>query len=136
MPRRLATLAATATLVLALSAAPALASSVTVFSFPAAGETIVCGPHTYTFTSGDFLVVARDSSIAAHLTASHVWATDGTETFKVVGTETYTDVAGRLTSKVMFISAGGGIADSINIVVRYDRNGIPLVGFDLGTCEF
>ena len=100
------------------------------------GLTIGCGDHTYTFTSGDFLVVARDPSLAAHLTASHVWATDGNETFRVVGAETYSEPAGRLTAKIMFVRSGGGIADSINIVLRDDKDGNMLVGFSRGTCGF
>lgn len=136
MGRRIATLVAMSALALALSASPALASPVTVFSFPAAGESIDCGDHTYTFTSGDFLVVARDPSLAAHLTARHVWATDGDETFRVVGAETYSDPAGRLTAKIMFVRSGGGIADSINIVLRDDKDGNMLVGFSRGTCGF
>jgi hypothetical protein len=136
MPRRLATLAGTGILALALSASPALASPVTVFPFPAAGESVVCGDHTYTFTAGDFLVVARDTSTAAHLTARHVWATDDDQLFRVVGAETYNDPAGRLTSKLMFISPGGGIADSVNIVARYDKDGNLFVGVDQGTCGF
>lgn len=134
MPRRLATLAAAAMFSLALSASPALASPVTVVPHPAAGESITCGDRTYTFTSGEYLVVARDPSIAAHLTLSHVWATDGDSTFRVVGAETYTDPAGRLTSKIMFVGSGGGIADSINIVLRTNPHG----GFflDFGTCGF
>lgn len=136
MRSRLATLAATAAFALALSASPALASPVTVASFPAAGEIITCGGNTYTFTSGEFLVIARDPSVAAHVTVDHVWATDGDALFRVVGAETYSDSAGRLTLKLMFVGSGRGIADSINVVLRYDKDGNLRVGIDSGTCGF
>jgi hypothetical protein len=136
MRRRFATLAATAAVALVLSASPALASPGTVASYPAAGEVITCGVHTYTFTSGEYVVVARDPSVAAHVTVSHVWATDGDASFRVVGAETYSDSAGRLTVKLMFVGSSGGIADSLNIVLRYDRDGNMHVGIDSGTCGF
>lgn len=147
MKRRLAALAAMSMLALALGAAPVAASAVGHFTFLAveAGNAqdefgplvIACGPNTYTATDGWFSVVTRDSSLAAHMTAHQVQAVnqDG-KSFSVVGAETYNDPAGRLTSKLMFVGKGGGIADSINIVLRYRADGTMFVGHDRGTCGF
>jgi len=134
------------TLALAFSASPALASPVQHFTFLAtqAGNAedqngplvVTCGPHTYTATSGTFFVVSRDSSTAAHITANDVNAVDQDgRAYRVLGAETYNDTAGRFTSKLMFVSQGGGIADSINVIARY-RDGDLFVGFDQGTCGF
>jgi hypothetical protein len=140
MRQRVATLAAVSALALALSASPALASPVTVVSipwnYPGAFPPVVCSHHTYTLTSGDFLYVTRDPSSAAHVTARNAWATDeGLKPYHVVGAETYNDPDGRFTSKLMFVSQGGGIADSVNIVFRASPNGNGFF-FDRGTCAF
>lgn len=147
MKRRLATLAAISLVALALGATPALASPVQHFSFLAteAGNdldphgplVISCGPNTYTATSGSFSVVTRDSTTAAHITARHVFAVDQDgKSYRVLGMEAYDDLNGRLTAKLMFVGMGGGIADSTNIVARFDDDGNMFVGFDLGTCGF
>ena len=134
MPRRLATLATVSALGLALSVSPALASPVQHGTFPAVGE-IVCGPRTYTFTSGWFFMVARDPSLAAHMTLKDVRAVDQDgQSYRAVGAETYNDPAGRIVSKVMFIRQGGGIVDSVNIVAQDDPNRYPY--FSFGTCGF
>jgi hypothetical protein len=144
MPRRLATLAATAALMLAFafSASPASASPVLHLSFPydyvnpdgsLAFPPVVCSHHTYTFTSGTFKWVGRDVS-AAHFTSIDAWATDEELTpYKVVGGETYSDPS-RLEVKMMFVSQGGGVADSINVVGRANPNGGFF--FDQGTCAY
>ena len=43
---------------------------------------------------------------------------------------------GHFTRKIVFVSQGGGIADSINIVARSYPNGDPHFFFDFGTCGF
>ena len=135
--RRLATLAAASALVLALGATPAFAagSPLTHASYPAtalSAEGPVCG---YTFTTGEFSVVGRDPSSGAHVTAHHVIATRDGASYKVVGSETYSDLKGHLTWKMMFIAQDGGIADSINVVLRYDRNGELLVALENDSCH-
>jgi len=96
---------------------------------------IVCGPRTYTFTSGWFFMVARDPSLAAHMTLKDVRAVDQDgQSYRAVGAETYNDPAGRIVSKVMFIRQGGGIVDSVNIVAQDDPNRYPY--FSFGTCGF
>jgi hypothetical protein len=135
MRRCVSTLAAVSALVFALGASPAMASPVLHGTFPAAGEVIVCGTHTYTFTSGSFFMVARDPSIAAHMTLNQVRAVDQDgKPYRVVGAETYDDAAGRIVSKVMFIGQGGGIVDSVNIVAQDDPSRYPY--FSFGTCGF
>lgn len=144
MRRRLAILAAVSMFALALSASPALAagSPLTQWSEPATALGSLCG---YTFKSGDFTDTFRTADVtldqygnpyipAAHLTLHNVWATDAAgDRFHVVGGEKYVDGWG-LTSKIMFVSQGGGIVASINIVTRDSPNG----GFlhDIGTCSF
>lgn len=136
MGRRIATLVAMSALALALSASPALASRVMVLSRPASElGTVVCSGHTYTFTKGNVIWIGRDFS-AAHFSAIDVWATDEVQTpYHVVGGETYSDAGGRATIKLMFVSQGGGVADSINVVLRAYPAG---TGFflDQGTCGF
>lgn len=127
MRRRLATLAAVSLFVLAFGAAPALAagSPLAHLSFPATdlnAEGPLCG---YTFTSGDVSVVGRDVSTGAHVTLHNVFAEQGGASFKVVGSETYNDLKGHLTMKIMFVRMGGGIADSLNVVFRAGRNFAP-----------
>lgn len=137
MRRRLATLAAVSMFVLAWGAAPALAagSPLTHASIPAEAlneEGPICG---YVFTSGAFSVVGRDFTTAAHLTAHSVVAERGGESYKVVGSEIYDDLKGHLTWKMMFIARGGGLADSINVVLRYDRDGELRVGLENDSCH-
>jgi len=147
MTRRLAAVAAMSMLALALGAAPVAASAVQRFTFLAteAGNAqdssgpmvIPCGSATYTATAGSFTIVTRDPSVAAHITANGVWVEDQSgKEYSVLGAESYNDPAGRLTAKLMIVGRTGGIADSINIVLRYDRGGTMLVGLDLGTCGF
>jgi hypothetical protein len=147
MTRRLAAFAAMSVLALALGAAPVAASAVQRFSFlaveagnaqdPSGPLVIPCGPNTYTATAGSFAVVTRDPSLAAHITASGVWVEDQSgAAYSVLGAESYNDPAGRLTSKLMIVDRAGGIVDSINVVLRYDRAGTLLVGLDLRTCGF
>lgn len=127
MRNRLVTLAAASALALALGAGPALAAGgpLTHDSFPAtdlSAEGTLCG---YDFTSGEFSVVARDPTTAAHVTAHNVIAERDGVSYKVVGSETYNDLKGHLTWKMMFVAKGGGIADSINVVFRAGRNFDP-----------
>jgi hypothetical protein len=152
MGRRLATLAAASSLMLSLGAAPALARSASSgplvhMSLPATALGSMCG---YTFTSGVVSdVFSTKGAIidpttgewlyipAAHVAFHDAWAVNGAGTsFHVVGGETYSDLKGHLASKIMFISPGGGIADSINIVARSYANGELHFAFDLGTCSF
>jgi hypothetical protein len=141
MRRRLAVLATLSGLAIALSASPAMAGPVQHFTLPAtqAGDNfgpmvIPCGARTYTLTSGDFLMVFRDPSVGAHLTARNVWASDQVgRAYRVLGTETYSPT--RFTVDLMFVQPGGGIADSISVVARFNDAGM-FVGLDLGTCSF
>lgn len=139
MQRRLSALAAMSALALTLTASPASASPVFHGSFPATEATedgtLSCGPHTYTFTSGTFVFVSRDTTVGAHITAIDVHAVDASGTdYRVVGTETYADPT-RFVSKLTFVSRGGGFADSINIVGHLSPNGSGHF-FDFGTCAF
>jgi len=140
MKRRFATLAARSALLLAFafafSATPALASRVMVLSFPASDlGTVECSGHTYTFASGNIIWIGRDFS-AAHFSAIDVLATDEVLTpYHVVGGETYSDAGGRLTIKMMFVRQGGGVADSINVVLRAYPAGTGFF-FDQGTCVY
>lgn|GEM_PF-2154892 len=125
-------------LTLGFGVSPAFADSpapMQHLSMPAEGQ-MICGSNTYTFTSGYFNALARDPSVAAHVTLDHVTAVDQDgKTVRVVGAETYNDALNRLTSKVMFISQDAGKVDSVNIVFRAWSNG-HFVGFDFGTCGF
>jgi hypothetical protein len=137
MRRRLATLAAVSMFVLALGASPALAAGgpPTHDTFPATdlnAEGGVCG---YTFTSGEFSVVGRDPSTGAHVTAHDIFAEKDGASYKVVGSETYDDLKGHLTMKIMFVGMGGGIADSVNVVLRYGRDGELLVAMENDSCH-
>jgi hypothetical protein len=148
MRRRLATLAAVSMFALALGATPVAAagSPLTRMSVPAAalgslcGYTFVSGVVTDTFRAADAIVDPATGEIlyipAAHMTLQSVFAERGGNLYKVVGGETYNDLTGHLTSKLMFVSRGGGIADSINIVFRSYPNGDVHVYHDRGTCNF
>jgi hypothetical protein len=82
----------------------------------------MCG---YSVASGEVTVVSRDPSTAAHVTLNNVVAARDGASYKVVGVETYNDLKGHLTWKMMFVAQGGGIADSINVVFRAGRNFDP-----------
>jgi len=143
MRRRLATLAATSALALALGASPAMASPMLHMEIPYNYEEsgvpvfppIVCDAHTYTLTDGVFKWIGRDFS-AAHFTAVNVEAVDeGGTTYRFVGGETYSDPGGRLTITLIFVSQGGGRADTIRVVGRATPAGTGFF-FDWGTCPF
>ena len=72
---------------------------------------------------------------AAHQALDQVIAERDGVSYMVVGRETYNDLKGHLTLKLMFVGKGGGIADNINVVFRTDRNGAQLVAHDLGSCS-
>jgi hypothetical protein len=132
-------------LALALSASPALAAPVGHFYLAwnakdSTGELyfppVVCVNHTYTLVSGGYKYVARDPSLAAHVTPMATWATDEHgHPYHVVGAETYADPGGRFVSKLRFINPGGGITDSVNIVIRFDPAPHQFY-VDFGTCGF
>jgi len=148
MGRRLATLAAAGLFVLVFAATPVLAGGgpLTHWTVPAAELGSLCG---YTFTSGDVTDTFRTADAvvdpatgeilyipAARVTLSHVLAERDGSVYKVVGGEIYSDLNGRLTAKLMFISPSRGIVDSINIVFRSYPTGEPRFLHDLGTCSF
>ena len=145
MRRRLGTFAAMSALALALSASPALAAPVGHFylAYNAVDQNnvpyfppVVCANHTYTLVSGGYKYVARDPSLAAHVTSMGTWATDEKgQPYHVVGAETYADPGGRFVSKLRFINQGGGITDSVNIVIRFDPAQHQFY-VDFGTCGF
>jgi hypothetical protein len=147
MKRHVVALAAMSMLALSLGAAPVSAGAVQHFTFlateagnaddPSGPMVLTCGSNTYTATAGWFSIVTRDPSLAAHMTAHGVRAVnqDGAA-YRVVGAETYNDPAGRLTAKLVFVGRAGGIADSINIVLRANDDGSLRFGHDRGTCGF
>ena len=141
MRRRLAALAATSALVLALSAAPALGAGSPLMHMMGPVEDLgtLCG---YTFQPGGYYTdtfrpgdIGEDGIIhAAHLTLHNAWATDEAgDWFRVLGGETYRDGWGVI-AKIMFVRQSGGIDASISIVVRDAPSG----GFihDVGSCSF
>jgi hypothetical protein len=137
--RRLGTLTALTVLALAFTATPVSAGAVQVFLYPAVqlgdnGPLVVaCEARTYTATSGSFLIVTRDTSSAAHLSAINVHAVDQDgQPYLVLGSETYVDLGGRLTTKLMFVGQGVGMTDSVNVVFRLSPDGGFLLNF--GTC--
>ena len=131
---------------LGLSVAPASASARVHISYSADLLGTMCG---YTFTSGQIAeVFSTDGAVAdpvtgewlyipaAHVTLIGVWATDTAgASYRVVGTETYSDLQGHLTSKIMFVGAGG-VTDSINVVARSYSDGTLHFWFELGSCSF
>jgi hypothetical protein len=146
--RRLATLAATSALLLALGASPASAagSPLTRWSMPAADLGSLCG---YTFTSGAFTSTFRTADVvvdpgtgdayipAAHLTFDHAVAVDGQGvSYRVLGSETYNDLKGHLTSKLLFVGQRGGAVANINVVLRTYKDGTVHLTHDRGTCSF
>jgi hypothetical protein len=136
-------LAAASILALVMATSPALASPLVHFAMNAteAGDgggplAIPCRSQSYRFTAGEFRFIFRDPSVAAHITivgGRAIGELDGLP-YRVVGSETYNDAAGRLTAKIAFVRFGGGIADSVNIVLRDDPNGG--FAFDFGSCGF
>jgi hypothetical protein len=147
MRRRLATLAAVSMFALVLGAAPAMAagSPLTSVTLPAdqlgtiCGYTPVSGSFTETFRTADAVTDPQTGEIvyipAAHVTLHNVVATRDGASFKVVGTETYNDLKGHLTLKIMFVAKGGGLADSVNVVLRYDHNGVLFVAHENDSCH-
>lgn len=148
MRRRLATFAAVSMFALALGASPALAagSPLTRWTMPATDLGSLCG---YAFTSGEFIDTFRTADVvvdpvtgdqyipAAHLTFNHAVAVDAAgASYRVVGSETYNDSKGHLTSKLMFLGTSGGVVANINIVLRTMPDGTVHVGHDRGTCSF
>jgi hypothetical protein len=141
--RRVTAIVAVSALALALAAAPVLASGgpLARITYPATDLNADGGVCGYTFTSGSVTEVygAADAyagqSRAAHITLDHVWATKGDASFRVVGSETYTDLGGRLTEKVSFVSRGSGRADSVNVVFRTWPDGSWHVALERDTCH-
>lgn len=147
---RFAAFAAGSALALVLSGSPVLAagSPLTHESYPATtqnAEGPICG---YTFVSGSLTIVYRTADVvwdpvnqtwqieAAQATLHDVWATKDGESFRVVGSETYTDLAGRLTLKIFFVAKGAGMADSINVVFRSWADGSWHFGFERDSCHY
>lgn len=144
MQHRLYAIAVMSALALALGAAPASAGggkpvdpvvhlSLTAEEVVAEDGPIVCDDHTYTFTTGTFLLVFRDPSVASHATLVNVRATDENDNdYRVVGTETYSE-PNRFVAKIRFIAKGAGVVESINIVVNERPNGKGPY-FSFGSC--
>jgi hypothetical protein len=149
MKRRLATLAAMSMFALALTASPVAAAGSplthwTIQATDLSAEGPMCG---YTFTGGTLTDTYRTADVgtypdgspyipAAHVTLHNVVATNAAgASFKVVGVEIYNDLKGHLTIKMMFIGKGGGIADSLNVVARYDHNGVLFVAHENDSCQ-
>jgi hypothetical protein len=140
---RFAAIAAGSVLALALVASPALAggSPLAHYSYLATdlnAEGPLCG---YTFTSGSLTIVYRTADVypgqigAAHTTLHDVWATKDDTLVRVLGSETYTDLAGRLTFKLFFVEPGSGLADSVNVVFRNWADGSWHFGFERDSCH-
>ena len=150
MRRRLATLAAVSMFALMLGATPALAagSPLTRATYQAVDlntEGPLCG---YTFTAGEVIVTFRtadavvdpDTGEFTYIPAAHqglrgVLAEKDGATYKVLGTEIYNDMKAHLTIKLMFVGQGGGLADSVNVVVRFDRYGDMHVAHENDSCH-
>lgn len=157
MRRRLATLAAVSVFALAVSAAPVAAGSPGSGGIPLVSGPLVhitldsselgsapCGPNNervYTFQEGGSLIFQyltdsyTDQIHIAHWTLTNTWATDQAGTpYRVVGGETYNDLAGRLNLNIMFFSPRGGVVDRATFVARsYSHGGVGF-WFDFGTC--
>jgi len=157
MRRRLATLAAASALAIALGASPTFAGSPASSGLFATGPlthwtmdaaalgSVTCGANNervYTFTRGTLIFQYRTEATdpstgefqVAHWTLVNAWAdADGTS-YRVTGGETYTDLAGRLNLKLMFLSPSGGIADSASFVGRAYSHGGDGFWFDFGGC--
>jgi hypothetical protein len=145
-------LVATLAIVLALSASPALANGPAVHSsFPVTGDVFVCGANSYTVTSGTVSAVTHEgSSASGNLngtftgTPSNVVAVDAAgNVYRIVGAVwggfTLNAQTGgfqtTFTGKLQIVSAGGGTADSVNVVFHISPNG-DINSFDFGTCAF
>jgi len=148
MRRVVATLAAVSAL--ALGASPALANGPAVHSsFDPTGSVFVCGPNTYTVTSGTVSVVMHEgSSASGNLnftftgTPKQVVAEDEDgNVYSIVGAiwSGFTanaqtgDFQTTFTGKLQIVSEGGGTADSVNVVFHISPNG-DITSFDFGTC--
>ncbi len=152
MRRRIAALAALFALALAFSSSPALANGPAVHdSFSVVGAVFVCGDNTYTITSGTVSAVMHEgSSASGNLngtftgTPKRVVAVDedGNE-YSIVGAiwsgfSLNAQTGGfqsTFTGKLQIVSAGGGTADSVNVVFHMSPNG-DINSFDFGTCAF
>jgi hypothetical protein len=143
MRRSFGTLAAASALMLtlALGASPALAagSPLTHMTYPASLIGSICG---YTPQSGTITEVFRNANVvdgvveASHATLHDIWATNEAGAwFHMVGSETYNDLKGHLTLKVVFVAKGGGVADTINVVFRSNPDGSPHVSFERDSCH-
>ena len=149
MRRLLVTLAAVCAL--ALGASPVLANGpATHSSFPVTGFVFVCGPNTYTITSGTVTSVMHDgSSASGNLngtftgTPKKVVAVDAAgNVYSIVGAVwggfTFNAQTGgfqtTFTGKLQIVGQGG-TADSVNVVFHISPNG-DVNDFDFGTCEF
>ena len=156
MRRRLAALAATLGLALALGASPVLAGApgsdgIPVETGPLSHVTIdltafgsapcgISGVRVYEFTAGDVILTFRtgvfsDQGLAIqHFAITHGQATSGGMTYRVVGVETHNDLAGRLNLNIMFIGPNGGVVDRAAFVLRSSSHGGDGFLFDFGTC--
>jgi hypothetical protein len=141
--RRVTAIVAGSALALALAATPALASGgpLARITYPATDLNADGGICGYTFTSGSVTEVYGTAdaypgqSRSAHITLDDVWATNGEASFHVVGSETYTDLGGRLTEKVSFVRPGSGRADSVNVVFRTWPDGSWHVALEHDSCH-
>jgi hypothetical protein len=146
MKRRLATLAAVSMFALVLGATPAMAagSPLTRVTFPAAEMGSACG---YEFTDGTIVDTFRTADAvvdpdtgellyvpAAHMTLHHVRAVQNDVSYRVIGTEIYSDLKGHLTAHLVFVGPDGGIADSLRVVIRAYANGDFRVFQNAGSC--
>jgi hypothetical protein len=143
--RRFATLVVGTVLALSLGAAPTLGAGSPLIqaSYPATvlnDGGPLCG---YRFTGGTISVVFRAADFdpqtgaiaAAHVLLHDAWATRAEQEFRALGSETYSDVAGRLTEKLFFVAPDGGLADSVNIVFRTWADGSWHFGFERDSCQ-
>jgi hypothetical protein len=140
--------------VLAIGAAPAVASGPAIhFTVPVTGDVIVCDTETYTITSGEIKFVIHEGAAAqgnenftATITPVKVVAEDesGNE-YSVVGAfwfgGTFNANTGgfqeTFTGKIQIVRKGGGTADSVNITfhITAQPNNFFVNEFDFGTCE-
>jgi hypothetical protein len=152
MKRRVAALAAVSALALALSASTVLANGPAVHdSFSVVGDVFVCGENTYTVTSGTVSAVVHEGSSASDNLNGTFTGTpmgvvavdeDGNE-YSIVGAvwsgfSVNAQTGGfqtTFTGKLQIVSAGGGTADSVNVVFHISPNG-DINSFDFGTCAF
>jgi len=140
--RATATGLAALALTLPLGTWSATAAPMNHYTFPASElGSIQCGTHTYTFFSGNATIITKSTDLsdvpAATLTLSDARVHDEAarpNTYRVVGTETYSDAKGLLVAKFMILGLRGGQVDNLNIVAKnYESGGH---GFSFGTCGF